>query len=90
MTKASSVMTSAAVSGGTVSGSAVVIWLFKCLESGAVVSPDQITATAMAGFLFPILYTFRDAWIGRLAKDLPDAADVVAATPAQPVPTPKP
>jgi hypothetical protein len=88
--KTSSVMTSAAVSGGTVSGSAVVIWLFKCLEAEAIVTPDQITATAMAGFLFPILYTLRDAWIGRLSKDLPDAADVISATPAAAVPVTKP
>lgn len=88
--KTSTVMASAAVSGGTVSGSAVVIWLFKCLEAGAIVTPDQITATAMAGFLFPILYTLRDAWIGRLEKNLPDPAEVVASTPPQPVPPAKP
>lgn len=88
--KTSTVMASAAVSGGTVSGSAVVIWLFKCLEAGAIVTPDQITATAMAGFLFPILYTLRDAWIGRLEKHLPDPAEVVSTAPAQPVPPAKP
>ena len=82
MTKASTVMASAAVSGGTVSGSAVVIWLFKCLESGGIVTPDQITATAMAGFIFPILYSLRDAWISRFEK-LPDPGAVVSSAPTQ-------
>lgn len=88
MTKDSTVMASAAVSGGTVSGSAVVMWLFKCWENGAIVTPDQITATAMASFIFPVLYTLRDAWIWRLEKNLPDAATVVANTPATEPPKP--
>lgn len=82
MQKESAVMVSAAVGGGTVSGSAVVIWIFKCIEAGAVVTPDQITATALAGFVFPFLYAVRNAWLSRLEK-LPDAGSIVSGTPAQ-------
>lgn len=82
MKKESALMVSAAVGGGTVSGSAVVIWLFKCLESGQIVTPDQITATAIASFVFPMLYAFRDAWISRFAT-LPDPGTVVANAPTQ-------
>lgn len=82
MKKESALMVSAAVGGGTVSGSAVVIWIFQCIAAGKIVTPDQITATAIASFVFPMLYAVRDAWISRYAS-LPDPGTVVSSAPTQ-------
>jgi hypothetical protein len=82
--KESAFMVSAAVGGGTVSGSAVITWLFECWIAGGIIKPDSITATAMAGFIFPVLYAMRNAFISQI--EVPDPADVVVSAPATELP----
>lgn len=57
----STVTGTAAVAMSTASGGGVVIWLFKCIEAGMLIVPDQTTAGLMAAFAFPLLHAAQNA-----------------------------
>lgn len=54
-----SLTTTAAVSMAAVSGVSIVKWVFACLAAHALVTPDDATATIMAGIIAPAIHSLQ-------------------------------